>query len=94
MKPAVATSNFMIGVTAAASAFIYRCHGLIDPSLKVLIVFGVFMGTRLGSHLMVRANAGLVREVFGVFLSGVAIFVVPHPRVSRGELVTASPKAP
>jgi uncharacterized membrane protein YfcA len=76
MKPAVATSNFVIGVTAAASAFIYYSRGLIDPSLAAMIVLGVFTGTRFGTRLMVRARAGRIRKVFGIFLVGLAVFMV------------------
>jgi hypothetical protein len=79
MKPAVATSNFMIGVTAAASAFIYYSRGLVDPSLAAMIVLGVFTGTRIGTRLMVRARASRVRAIFGIFLFGVAVFMVLHP---------------
>src|SRR5207253_1448534 len=45
MKAAVATSNFMIGVTAAASAFIYYSQGLVDPGLAAMVIIGVFSGT-------------------------------------------------
>src|SRR5213083_966609 len=47
MKAAVATSNFMIGVTAAASAFIYYSRGLVDPGLAAMVIIGVFSGTYL-----------------------------------------------
>src|SRR5439155_19905 len=53
MKAAVATSNFMIGVTAAASAFIYYSQGLVNPSLAAMVIIGVFTGTNLGTRLLV-----------------------------------------
>ena len=69
MKAAVATSNFMIGVTAAASAFIYYSQGLVDPGLAAMVIIGVFSGTNLGTRLMVHAKASNVRFVFAVFLA-------------------------
>lgn len=76
MKPAVATSNFMIGVTAAASAFIYHSEGYLDPTLAGIIVLGVFAGTRVGTRLMVRAKAHRIKLVFSVFLAGIGIFMI------------------
>jgi uncharacterized membrane protein YfcA len=79
MKAAVATSNLMIGVTAAASAFIYYSEGHVDPSLAAMIVFGVFMGTWIGTKLMVKARAQTVRLCFGILLAGIAVFMVLRP---------------
>ena len=73
MKAAVATSNFMIGVTAAASAFIYYSQGLVDPSLAAMVIIGVFTGTNLGTRLLVRAKAANVRFVFAFFLAALGI---------------------
>lgn len=73
MKAAVATSNFMIGVTAAASAFIYYSQGLVDPSLAAMVIIGVFTGTNLGTRLLARAKASNVRFVFAIFLAAFGI---------------------
>lgn len=75
MKAAVATSNFMIGVTAAASAFIYYSQGRVDPSLAAMVIIGVFTGTIIGTRLLERSKASNVRFVFAVFLAilGVAM---------------------
>lgn len=54
-KVATATSNFMIGVTAAASAFIYYSRGDIRPWITAPTAVGVFVGAGLGTHLMRRA---------------------------------------
>ncbi|MGQ0796657.1 MAG: sulfite exporter TauE/SafE family protein [Methanobacteriota archaeon] len=72
MKPAVATSNFMIGVTAAASAFIYYARGLVNPSLAAMVIVGVFTGTRVGARLLLRGRAQRVRFVFAVLLAAIA----------------------
>jgi uncharacterized protein len=76
MKAAVATSNFMIGVTAAASAFIYYSQGFVDPSLAAMVIIGVFTGTNLGTRLLVRAKASNVRFVFALFLAILGIAMV------------------
>src|SRR3989442_8201235 len=77
MKAAVATSNFMIGVTAGASAFIYYSQGLVDASLAAMVIIGVFTGTNLGTRLLVRAKVANVRFVFAIFLAvlGIAMAV-------------------
>jgi uncharacterized membrane protein YfcA len=82
MKPAVATSNFMIGVTAAASAFIYYARGLIDPSLAAMLVLGVFTGTRIGTRLMVKAQPHRLRLIFALFLGGLGVFMLLRPLLS------------
>ncbi len=73
MKAAVATSNFMIGVTAAASAFIYYSQGFVDPSLAAMVIIGVFTGTNIGTRLLVRSKAARVRFVFAIFLASLGI---------------------
>ena len=69
MKAAVATSNFMIGVTAAASAFIYYSRGLVDPGLAAMVIIGVFSGTNLGARLLEHAKSSNVRFAFALFLT-------------------------
>ena len=54
-KVATATSNFMIGVTAAASAFIYYARGDVRPLITAPTAVGVFLGAGLGARLMRRA---------------------------------------
>jgi len=76
MKAAVATSNFMIGVTAAASAFIYYSQGLVDPGLAAMVIIGVFTGTNIGTRLLVHAKASRVRFVFALFLAVLGIAMV------------------
>jgi len=73
MKAAVATSNFMIGVTAAASAFIYYSRDLVNPAFAAMVIIGVFTGTNLGTRLLVRSKASNVRIVFAVLLSAIGI---------------------
>jgi len=68
MKAAVATSNFMIGVTAAASAFIYYSSGFLDPGLAAMAVLGVLAGTVAGTRLMLHTKPHRIRLVFAGFL--------------------------
>ncbi len=71
MKVAVATSNFMIGVTAAASAFVYYSRGYVNPTLAAMVILGVFLGTVIGTRTLARLPARWVRAVFAIVLVGV-----------------------
>jgi uncharacterized membrane protein YfcA len=63
-KVATTTSNFMIGVTAAASAGIYLRRGYIDPGLALPVVLGVLLGSMVGARLLTSARTSLLRNVF------------------------------
>ena len=68
-KVSTTTSNFMIGVTAAASAGIYLSRGYIDPGLAMPVMLGVLAGSLLGSRILVKAETQSLRFVFaGVIL--------------------------
>lgn len=54
---ATATSNFMIGVTAAASSFVYYRRGFIEPAVAALICIGVFVGSLLGARLAPKVHS-------------------------------------
>ncbi len=60
------TSNFMIGVTAAASAGVYLRNGYIDPGLAMPVVLGVLAGALVGSRVLMAANTALLRNAFSV----------------------------
>lgn len=64
IKVSTATSNFMIGVTAAASAGYYFSRGLITPELAVPVAIGVLVGARSGSLLMPHLAASTLRRLF------------------------------
>jgi hypothetical protein len=61
-KMATTTSNFMIGVTAAASAGIYLNRGFIDPGLAMSVMFAVLLGSVLGVHVLMRAQTRTLRR--------------------------------
>jgi uncharacterized protein len=63
-KVSTTTSNFMIGVTAAASAGIYLSRGYIEPGLAMPVMLGVLAGALAGTKVLVRARAPTLRKVF------------------------------
>ena len=63
-KVSTTTSNFMIGVTAAASAGVYLHRGYIDPGLAMPVMVGVLMGSMLGARVLVGAKTGVLRLLF------------------------------
>lgn len=68
MKAAAATSNFMIGVTAVASAIVYYGRGEILPMISAASVLGVFAGSRFGARMAPRIHATMLRRVFAVVM--------------------------
>jgi uncharacterized membrane protein YfcA len=64
MKVSSATSNFMIGVTAAASAGIYLGRGDVDPTIAVPVALGVLAGSTIGARLLPRLSNRRVRLIF------------------------------
>jgi uncharacterized membrane protein YfcA len=72
IKVSSATSNFMIGVTAAASAGIYFWRGEVLPFVAAPVALGVLSGSILGARMLVRFRSGTVRIAFMVMLIGVA----------------------
>src|SRR5690606_26505300 len=64
IKVSTATSNYMIGVTAAASAGIYFARGDIDPFIAAPVAAGVLIGATAGSRLLGRLHSSTVRTVF------------------------------
>ena len=73
MKAATATSNFMIGVTAAASAFIYFAHGHINPFVASTAALGVLAGSMTGIHMSRKINSKVLTWVFTIALLGISI---------------------
>lgn len=64
LKVATATSNLMIGVTAAASAIVYLLRGGIDPYIAGPTAVGVFAGAMVGSRLAARIDVRILRLLF------------------------------
>ncbi len=64
MKVSTTTSNFMIGVTAAASAGIYFQRGDINPIIAAPVALGVLLGATLGARLLARLSNATIRAIF------------------------------
>lgn len=67
-KVSTTTSNFMIGVTAAASAGVYLSRGYIDPGLSMPVMLGVLTGSLLGTRILVQAETKWLRLVFSIII--------------------------
>jgi len=73
IKVSTATSNFMIGVTAAASAGVYFMRGDIDPFVAAPVAAGVVVGATIGSRLLGVLHSRLIRTVFVAVLLWISI---------------------
>ncbi|HSS95966.1 MAG TPA: sulfite exporter TauE/SafE family protein [Terriglobales bacterium] len=67
-KVSTTTSNFMIGVTAAASAGVYLSRGYIDPGVAMPVMLGVLAGSLLGAQLLLKIKTRSVRSIFTVVI--------------------------
>lgn len=75
-KVSTSTSNFMIGITAAASAGIYLHHGYIDPVLAMPVMLGVFAGAVVGARLLMFLRAKPLRIFFSVIVLIMALEMI------------------
>jgi uncharacterized protein len=72
-KVSTTTSNFMIGVTAAASAGVYLNRGYIDPGLVMPVMLGVLAGSMIGAKILVKAHTKWLRLGFSLVIVLLAI---------------------
>jgi uncharacterized protein len=77
-KVSTATSNFMIGVTAAASASIYLSRGYVDPSIVMPVMLGVLCGSMVGATFLPRLPVLVLRRVFAVLVAIVGIQMIAN----------------
>jgi uncharacterized protein len=82
-KVSTTTSNFMIGVTAAASAGVYLQRGYIDPGIAMPVMLGVLAGAMLGATLLTHARPRVLRLVFGVVVFALALEMIYHGLTGR-----------
>jgi uncharacterized membrane protein YfcA len=75
-KVSTTTSNFMIGVTAAASAGIYISRGYIMPSLAMPVMLGVLAGSLIGSRILIRARVSTLRMIFAVVIVALGVEMI------------------
>jgi hypothetical protein len=85
-KIATATSNFTIGVTATASAFIYYARGDMLPAITAPTAVGIFVGSSLGAHWMRRTPSRWLIIAFSVivfYFAAVMIWKAAHGGFAR-----------
>ena len=75
-KVSSATSNFMIGVTAAASAGIYLGRGYIDPVLSMPVVLGILIGATIGARTLLISKTRKLRILFAIVIAFLAIEMI------------------
>lgn len=83
-KVSTTTSNFMIGVTASASAVVYLQRGYINPGLSMPVVIGVLAGAFTGSKILVQSTSSKwLRYIFAVVISILAVQMIYHGITGR-----------
>jgi uncharacterized protein len=75
-KVSTTTSNFMIGVTAAASAGVYLGKGFIDPGLAMPVMLGVLAGSLVGARVLTRTRNRTLRLVFSIVIGTLALQMI------------------
>ncbi len=75
-KVSTTTSNFMIGVTAAASAGFYLSRGYIQPGLAMPVMLGVLAGALVGTRILIRASVPALRRIFAAVIFLLAIEMI------------------
>lgn len=75
-KVSTTTSNFMIGVTAAATAGIYFKRGYIVPGLAMPVMLGVLVGSMLGAMALMKMHTKILRIIFSVVIGVMAIEMI------------------
>ena len=75
-KVSTTTSNFMIGVTAAASAGIYLSRGYIEPGLAMPVMLGVLAGSILGARQLIGAKVRVLRWIFAAVVGVMALEMI------------------
>lgn len=82
-KVSTTTSNFMIGVTAAASAGVYLSRGYIDPGLAMPVMLGVVAGSLVGAWVLAEAKTKWLRIVFAAVIAIMAFEMIYHGVTGR-----------
>ncbi len=82
-KVSTTTSNFMIGVTAAASAGVYLHRGYIDPGLAMPVMLGVLLGSLVGARVLPKTRTAKLRALFGLVVAVLAVEMIYHGFTGR-----------
>lgn len=75
-KVSTTTSNFMIGVTAAASAGVYLSRGYVDPGLAMPVMLGVLVGSLAGARVLARTKTQQLRVVFAFVIAALGVEMI------------------
>ena len=75
-KVSTTTSNFMIGVTAAASAGMYLSRGYIEPGLAMPVMLGVLIGSLIGARQLIGARVRVLRWIFAGVVGVMAVEMI------------------
>ncbi len=82
-KVSTTTSNFMIGVTAAASAGLYLNRGYVDPGMAMPVMLGVLLGSMIGARLLVKAKVKALRYLFAAVIVALGIEMIFNGATGR-----------
>ena len=82
-KVSTTTSNFMIGVTAAASAGVYLNRGYIDPGVAMPVMLGVLLGSMLGARMLAGARTRILRIIFAAVILVLGIEMIYNGLTGR-----------
>jgi uncharacterized membrane protein YfcA len=82
-KVSTTTSNFMIGVTAAASAGVYLHRGYIDPFLAMPVMLGALAGSMLGARVLIRSKSRVLRIVFSLVILALGVELIYNGLTGR-----------
>ena len=82
-KVSTTTSNFMIGVTAAASAGVYLNRGYIDPGVAMPVMLGVLLGSLLGARVLAGAKTKVLRIIFAIVILVLGIEMIYNGLTGR-----------
>jgi len=82
-KVSTTTSNFMIGVTAAASAGIYFKRGYIDPSLSMPVVIGVLIGALIGTKILFATKVSTLKIIFAIVILLLALEMIYNGAIHK-----------
>jgi uncharacterized membrane protein YfcA len=75
-KVSTTTSNFMIGVTAAASALVYLHKGQINPAIAMPVTLGVVAGATLGAKILIRTKTDKLKVIFAIVVTFLALQMI------------------
>ncbi len=82
-KVSTTTSNFMIGVTAAASAGVYLNHGYINPGVAMPVMLGVLLGSLTGARILAAARIRVLRLIFRIVLFALSAEMIVNAVTGR-----------